>query len=203
MPLPSTSSFWQDLSRDELFEALAMPRLRRWAANWVRLFLLVSRTWRSFHRTSRLFNSTRGFPGKGLLGLGVFFSFKVFWFSGSWVIAIVCIEIKILFVCKLIFNFIKLKWVQKQLNSDLALMLKAGKLWPTSDPRCMRRRWKALAESGAVRRGAVRCGARHAEEMGSSGRERGAVRCGHRRGGLVCSHRKSKSRARFRCPDQN
>ena len=44
LPLPpvAPSSFWPSLSADELYEGLALPKLRRWAANWARLLCLLT-----------------------------------------------------------------------------------------------------------------------------------------------------------------
>ena len=83
LPCPAEASFWTSLSTDELYEALALPKLRRWAANWVRLALLCCGPppsvrpglgWRSFHVASRLFDSSLGFPGEG-----PFFRVLLFW----------------------------------------------------------------------------------------------------------------------------
>ncbi|CAE7887125.1 unnamed protein product, partial [Symbiodinium microadriaticum] len=58
LPKPCRSSFWASLCTDELYKALAQPKLRRWASNWVRLVVLASGSppayrpalgWRSLH----------------------------------------------------------------------------------------------------------------------------------------------------------
>ena len=91
LPAPAESSFWSCLSQDELYEGLALPKMRRWAANWARLLCLLVGPppglrphfgWRVRHCTSRLFDSSLGFPGEGP-------SFRVFWvFLGFWVAAV-------------------------------------------------------------------------------------------------------------------
>ena len=66
LPLPSQSSF-------EVYEGLAAPKLRRWAANWARLCLLLTFMRLDFCRISgggisiacMDFDRTLGFPGKG------------------------------------------------------------------------------------------------------------------------------------------
>ena len=74
LPRPLESSFWTSLSLDQLYEGLSQPKLKRWASNWARLACLLCRIppsfspdlgWRSFHRVSRIFDSTLGFPGEG------------------------------------------------------------------------------------------------------------------------------------------
>ena len=74
LPPPSQASFWASLSHDELYETLASKKLRRWASNWARLVLLLSGAspasrphlgWRRFHRASKGFDPTLGFPGEG------------------------------------------------------------------------------------------------------------------------------------------
>eukprot|EP00439_Symbiodinium_sp_Y106_P032283 s4370_g3.t2 len=74
LPPPSEESFWDRLSSDELYEGLALAKLRRRASNWACLVCLVfgcppafrpSLGWRSLRTTSRLFDSSLGFPGEG------------------------------------------------------------------------------------------------------------------------------------------
>ncbi|CAE7527751.1 unnamed protein product [Symbiodinium sp. CCMP2592] len=74
LPDPAPASFWPGLGIDELYEGLALPKLRRWASNWARLVCLVASCppafrphlgWRQHHCGSRLFDSTLGFPGEG------------------------------------------------------------------------------------------------------------------------------------------
>ncbi|CAE7264088.1 unnamed protein product [Symbiodinium sp. CCMP2592] len=74
LPAPLASSFWGKLSHDELYEGLAMPKLRRWASNWARLVCLTcgcppafrpSLGWRALRSSSRLFDSSLGYPGEG------------------------------------------------------------------------------------------------------------------------------------------
>ena len=74
LPLPSQSSFVRFLTQDEVYEGLAAPKLRRWAANWARLCLLLTPHapgllpqlgWRNFHRFRMDFDKTLGFPGEG------------------------------------------------------------------------------------------------------------------------------------------
>ena len=83
LPRPLESSFWTSLSLDQLYEGLSQPKLKRWASNWARLACLLCRIppsfspdlgWRSFHRVSRIFDSTLGFPGEG-----PFFRVVLFW----------------------------------------------------------------------------------------------------------------------------
>ena len=90
LPLPpvAPSSFWPSLSADELYEGLALPKLRRWAANWARLLCLLTGVppgfkphlgWRVLRRTAKSFDSSLGYPGEGP-------SFRVFRvFLVSWV----------------------------------------------------------------------------------------------------------------------
>ena len=75
LPAPSLASFWPGLSSDELYEALSQPKLRRWAANWARLTVLLhgsprafrpSLGWRLLRSSSRAFDSTLNFPGEVL-----------------------------------------------------------------------------------------------------------------------------------------
>ena len=58
----------------QVYEGLAAPKLRRWAANWARLLLLLTPHvpgfrphlgWRNFHRYCLDFDQTLGFPGEG------------------------------------------------------------------------------------------------------------------------------------------
>ncbi|CAE7635021.1 unnamed protein product, partial [Symbiodinium necroappetens] len=81
LPEPCPCAFWPSLTTDELYEGLSLPKLRRWASNWARLVFLCigappvlrpSLGWRVTHRTSRLFDSSLGFPGEGPF-------FRVFW----------------------------------------------------------------------------------------------------------------------------
>ena len=93
LPEPLLASFWQELSTDQLYDGLVLPKLRRWASNWARLALRLlgpspslrlDLGWRQFHIASRLFDSTLGFPGEGPFGfwffllLTLFSKFRVF-----------------------------------------------------------------------------------------------------------------------------
>ncbi|CAE7840815.1 unnamed protein product [Symbiodinium sp. CCMP2592] len=89
LPSPLDCSFWTSLSRDQLYEGLSQPKLKRWASNWARLACLVLQVppsfspdlgWRTFSRSSRIFDSTLGFPGEGPF-------FRVF-FCWFWVSAV-------------------------------------------------------------------------------------------------------------------
>ena len=79
MPEPTSSvvkDFW---SSADLRALAGLPRLRRWAANWVRLSLLLSvvrpykpvghrdaaRAFRTYLPSPLDFDSTLGFPGEG------------------------------------------------------------------------------------------------------------------------------------------
>ena len=91
LPAPARFSFWAGLSQDELYEGLALPKMRRWAANWSRLVCLLVGPppafrphlgWSVRRCTTRLFDSSLGFPGEGPF-------FRVFGvFLGLWVAAV-------------------------------------------------------------------------------------------------------------------
>ena len=90
LPAPSEFSFVPHLSTHEVYEGLAAPKLRRWSANWARLFLLLiphapgflpRLGWRNFHRLRLDFDCTLGFPGEGpfLFRVGVVFLWGWTW----------------------------------------------------------------------------------------------------------------------------
>ena len=86
LPVPALSSFSHGPATDELYEGLALLKVRRWAANSARLALLLFGTapglvpglgWRVHHRVSKIFDSTLiSWQGASLLAL----SFQG-WFS--------------------------------------------------------------------------------------------------------------------------
>ena len=88
---------WQDWTEDQLLDLLALPKLRRWASNWVRLVILLmgpsvlSLSRRHIYRQSSIrgpilgqagvphdvdhklsFDATLGFPGEGWLSFFLF-----------------------------------------------------------------------------------------------------------------------------------
>ena len=84
LPPPSDHAVWPELTIDQLYEGLAATKVRRWLADWERLVCLLAGPppglspvldWRDFRHSSRLFDSTLGFPGEGpfLASLAFFF----------------------------------------------------------------------------------------------------------------------------------
>ena len=79
IPAPSASGLDSSWSAEEKRSLASMPKLRRWAANWVRLLLLLAhykppsgclyrdrdRSFSTFVPPAMGFDSTLGFPGEG------------------------------------------------------------------------------------------------------------------------------------------
>ena len=80
------------LSQEEVYEGLAAPKLRRWAANWARLVLLLRPRapsflphagWRNHRRIGLGFDKTLGFPGEGPVLLEFWFLWVFGWAWGT------------------------------------------------------------------------------------------------------------------------
>ena len=88
LPSPAQSSFAQLFCEDQVYEGLAALKLKRWAANWARLCLLLRPHapgllphlgWRNHRRAPLDFDQTLGFPGEGPLFLWVWFFLVTGW----------------------------------------------------------------------------------------------------------------------------